>query len=43
MDRKISELREMLIGDRKLLSEEGFNPAEAEGFSIDEGILDIVV
>ena len=33
----------MLIGNRKLLSEEGFDTADAEGFSIDDGILDIVV
>jgi hypothetical protein len=32
LDRKISELREMLIGKRKLLSEEGFDQSEAEGF-----------
>ena len=25
-DRKVGELREMLIGDRKLLQEEGFDP-----------------
>lgn len=31
-DRKVGELREMLIGDRKLLQEEGFDPAAAEGF-----------
>ena len=43
LDRKIAELREMLIGDRLLLSEPGFNPADAEGFSIDEEILQIVV
>ena len=41
--RKISELRELLIGDRQLLSEEGFDQTEAEGFHIDEEILDIVV
>jgi len=39
LDRKIAELREMLIGDRLLLSEPGFNPADAEGFTIDEEIL----
>jgi hypothetical protein len=33
----------MLIGSRKLLTEEGFNQDEAEGFSIDEDILSIVV
>jgi len=43
LDRKISELREMLIGSRKLLTEEGFSQDEAEGFSIDEDILSIVV
>ena len=42
-DRKVSELREMLIGDRKLLNEEGFDAAEAEGFQISEEILQIVV
>ena len=31
-DRKVGELREMLIGDRKLLNEEGFEASEAEGF-----------
>ena len=29
---KIGELREMLIGDRKLLNEEGFDPEEAKDF-----------
>ena len=42
-DRKVGELREMLIGDRKLLNEEGFDHAEAEGFQISEEILQIVV
>ena len=27
VDKKIGELRQMLIGDRKLLSEPGFDPA----------------
>ena len=35
-DRKVDELREMLIGDRKLLNEDGFDHAEAEGFQISE-------
>jgi len=43
LDRKISELREMLIGNRKLLTEEGFKQEDAEGFSINEEILSIVV
>jgi len=43
VDLKISQLREMLIGDRKLLSEEGFDPEQAKGFSINDEILDIVV
>ena len=43
LDRKISELREMLIGTRKLLTEEGFRQEDAEGFSINEDILSIVV
>lgn len=43
LDRKISELREMLIGKRKLLSEEGFDQSEAEGFQIADEILDTVV
>jgi len=43
LDRKISELREMLIGTRKLLTEEGFRQEDAEGFSINEEILSIVV
>ena len=42
-DRKVGELREMLIGDRKLLNEEGFDASEAEGFQISEEILQIVV
>ena len=29
LERKISELREMLIGDHKLLNEEGYDPAAA--------------
>lgn len=43
LDRKISELREMLIGDRKLLTEEGFTQEEADGFQINDEILSIVV
>lgn len=43
LDRKISELREMLIGNRKLLSEEGFDAASAEGFQINDEMLEIVV
>ena len=43
LDRKISELREMLIGDRKLLTEEGFTQSEADGFQINDEILSIVV
>jgi len=42
-DRKVSELREMLIGDRKLFNEEGFDAEAAEGFKISEEILQIVV
>ena len=42
-ERKVGELREMLIGDRKLLNEDGFDPAMAEGFQISEEILQIVV
>jgi len=42
-DRKVSELREMLIGDRKLFSEDGFDAVAAEGFKISEEILQIVV
>jgi len=33
----------MLIGDRKLYNEEGFDAEEAEGFKISEEILQIVV
>ena len=33
----------MLIGDRKLLSEEGFDADEAVDFRINDEILDIVV
>jgi hypothetical protein len=29
LERKISELREMLIGDHKLLNEEGYDPVAA--------------
>lgn len=43
MDRKMTEIRTMLIGDRKLLSEEGFEQSEADGFQINEEILEIVV
>lgn len=42
-ERKVGELREMLIGDRKLLNEEGFDASVAEGFQISEEILQIVV
>ena len=42
-ERKVGELREMLIGDRKLLNEDGFDASVAEGFQISEEILQIVV
>lgn len=32
MDRKMTEIRTMLIGDRKLLTEDGFDQQEADGF-----------
>lgn len=38
-DRKVGELREMLIGDRKLLNEEGFDIEAANDFQISEEIL----
>ena len=43
VDLKIGQLREMLIGDRKLLSEEGFDPEVAKDFAINDEMLDIVV
>ena len=43
VDLKIGQLREMLIGDRKLLSEEGFDPEAAKDFAINDEMLDIVV
>ena len=43
VDIKIGELRSMLIGDRKLLNEQGFNLEEAQDFQIDGEMLDIVV
>ena len=39
----VGDLREMLIGDRKLLHEEGFDPELAKDFKIDDEILKIVV
>ena len=44
-DRKIQELRVMLIGDRELLSEnpDAFNHEEAKEFAINDEILEIVV
>lgn len=35
-DRKSGELRELLIGKAKLLSEPGFNEEEAKNLKIDE-------
>ena len=43
LERKISELREMLIGKHKLLNEEGYDAAAAANFSINEDVLQIVV
>ena len=43
LERKISELREMLIGEHKLLNEEGYDAAAAANFSINEDVLQIVV
>ena len=39
----MGELREMLIGDRKLLSEKDFDQEQATDFQIDDEMLDIVV
>ena len=41
--KKCSELRELLIGNAKLLNEEGFNIEEAKNLKINEQKLDIVV
>lgn len=42
-DKVIGELRGMMIGDRKLLNEPGFDPEEAKDFQIDDEILKVVV
>ena len=43
LERKIAELRDMLIGEHKLLNEEGYDPVAAAQFSINEDVLQIVV
>jgi hypothetical protein len=42
-DKKSGELRELLIGNAKLLSEKGFDPEEAKNMKIDEEKQSIVV
>ena len=41
--KKSGDLRELLIGNAKLLNEEGFNIEEAKNLKINEQKLDIVV
>lgn len=42
-NKKLTELRAMLIGEAKLLNEPGYDPKDSDGFAIAEGKLEAVV